>query len=59
MESEPDRKVLEDAIRSRWPEEADKLISLAKWDHIGGCWMLPHAGHGVVYGIEKDGYIHS
>ena len=53
---EPDRKILEDAVRKAFPDHADELIQKAWWSYEG-CWLFQFCG--MTVGCEPDGYIHS
>lgn len=57
MEFEPHRKIMEDAIRKAWPEDADAIIASVRWDSLLGCWFFERFG--MTIGVEKDGCIHS
>lgn len=56
MRPEPDRKILEDAVRKAFPDHADELIQKTWWSYEG-CWLFQFCG--MTVGCEPDGYIHS
>ena len=64
---EPDRSILENAVRKRYPDdEAQAILADPKaltehqrtlgpiWDAVMGCWLYHH--NGMLLGVERDGY---
>ena len=57
MTEPTDRAPLITAITKRFPDRAQTLIALARWDPLDRCWHVDV--NGMWIGIEPDGYLHS
>jgi hypothetical protein len=55
-EKEPDRKTVEQFIKD-WSPDWERIMKEMRWSSIDGCWYIDI--HGMLVGIETDGYIHS
>lgn len=62
LPTEPDRSILETAIREAFPKKAEEILGPdyphpPKWSSIEGCWLFQVFG--FIVGVEPDGYVHS
>lgn len=46
-----------DAIRTRYPNHAERILSELRYSSLNRCWFFTYAG--MVHGVEPDGYIHT
>jgi hypothetical protein len=63
---EPERSILEAALRAAFPDSADAILATPwphgegkgpRWDSLCGCWLFQRWG--MTIGVERDGYVHS
>jgi len=57
MQAEPDRETVREQVEHAFPNNHKDVMENMQWSSIDGNWV--YTLHGIMFGVETDGYIHS